>query len=123
MRLRPPAYDIAQLGQVLKDKGTDDLLHKVLSFTSTSPLSATASDVDEPRADWSSVDDDFSPPHSPTHATKEDLKECFRFNSKDYDALPELAWETILAIFAREGKTDHLLEAMQDLAELDGMEP
>lgn len=57
-----------------------------------------------------------------TYATQDDLQDCFRFSSKDYDALPELAWETILAIFAQASKTDQFLEAMQDLAELDGMQ-
>ena len=51
----------------------------------------------------------------PTNATQEDLKDCFRFNSEDYDALPELAWETILSIFAQAGQTDQLLDALQGL--------
>ena len=38
------------------------------------------------------------------------------------DALPELAWETILAIFARAGETDHLLGAMQDLVEIENLD-
>ena len=56
-----------------------------------------------------------------THATKEDLKDCFRFTSEDYDALPELAWDTILAIFAQSGQTEHLLNAMQGLSELESL--
>ena len=54
-----------------------------------------------------------------TDATAEDLKDCFKFNHADYEALPELAWETILAIYASAGETDHLVAAMQDLQEVD----
>ena len=54
-----------------------------------------------------------------TEATAEDLKDCFKFNHADYEALPELAWETILAIYASAGETDQLIAAMHDLQEVD----
>ena len=82
------------------------------------PMSANGSSIMRPAV----AREHFEGTNWGSEATEEELKDCFKFNSQDYDALPELAWEIILAIFARAGETDHLLEAMQDLVEIESLD-
>ena len=54
-----------------------------------------------------------------TSADAETLKDCYKFNHADYEALPTLERTFFLTIYACAGETERLLNYMQDLHETD----